>query len=673
MKKIDLHTHTVTSVSDTPFEFNLSKVVEYVDKLEISALAITNHNLFDEQQYFQISQALDIPVFPGIEIDLEGGHILVITEINDFEISNFNLKCKQVSDLIQTAEDDISLSEFKAIFQDLGKYLLIPHFDKKPSIKSEVIEELRPNIYAGEVASIPKFKRAFKDTENLVPVLFSDIRFKEELENFPTRQTYIDLETITLAGLKSCLADRSKIALSENSGNDFFQATDDGLELSTGLNIILGQRSSGKTVTLDKIASSSGNAKYIKQFSLLNKDEEKFNETNQNRLSLVYDDYLGEFKKVVEKTLRIDRNQNHLEVENYFDSLKKFARENEKKDLYSKCKLFEENSYITEDISNLDKLIKSVITLIENSEYEDVISKYVSTNNLRKLALELIDTAEKSIVENSQKDWVNTVITDVKRELRIKTTGSYVEDIDLNKIALDEVRIEKFSDVVSSLKVDKEIHLENLGKFSIKTSTKKIQSATDLQKIGKDKKPYSRAFAQYATSPYEFLLQLRELGVEDANLFKFFVKIESITFNKDGFKVSGGERSEFNLIHEIQDATKYDILLIDEPESSFDNNFLNKEINTIIKGISSLMPVVVVTHNSTVGASIKPNYIAITEKKLESDRFVYRIYTGYPSDKELKSSDGTSIKNFEALLNCLEAGITAYNDRKEKTYEILKD
>jgi wobble nucleotide-excising tRNase len=137
--------------------------------------------------------------------------------------------------------------------------------------------------------------------------------------------------------------------------------------------------------------------------------------------------------------------------------------------------------------------------------------------------------------------------------------------------------------------------------------------------------------------------------------------------------VSGGERSEFNLIHEIQDATKYDILLIDEPESSFDNNFLNKEINTIIKDISTLMPVVVVTHNSTVGASIKPNYLAITEKKLESDKFVYRTYTGYPSDKELKSSDGKSIKNFEALLNCLEAGITAYNDRKEKTYEILKD
>ena len=134
-----------------------------------------------------------------------------------------------------------------------------------------------------------------------------------------------------------------------------------------------------------------------------------------------------------------------------------------------------------------------------------------------------------------------------------------------------------------------------------------------------------------------------------------------------------GERSEFNLIHEIQDATKYDILLIDEPESSFDNLFLKKEINTIIKDISALMPVVVVTHNSTVGASIKPNYMAITQKSIENDKVVYRVYTGYPSDKELTCLDGTKIKNFDNILNCLEAGIEAYTERKNQTYAILKD
>ena len=58
MKKIDLHTHTISTVSDYAFDFDLSKVTEYVDKLKIDALAITNHNVFDMKQYNEIRNSL---------------------------------------------------------------------------------------------------------------------------------------------------------------------------------------------------------------------------------------------------------------------------------------------------------------------------------------------------------------------------------------------------------------------------------------------------------------------------------------------------------------------------------------------------------------------------------------------------------------------------------------
>lgn len=673
MKKVDLHTHTISTVSDSDFEFDLSKLIEYVDQLAIDALAITNHNVFDNKQYNQIKNSLSIAVFPGIEVDLQGGHLLVIADTDEFEISDFNERCKKISSLIRTKDDDLTLNQFNEIFPDLSKYILIPHTDKKPNINQEIIDFLGAHITAGEVASISKFRRAYKNEDALVPVLFSDIRFKTQLKNYPSRQTFIDLDQISLNGIKSCLFDRSKISLTEESGNDFFQATSDGLLLSTGLNIILGERSSGKSVTLNKIASSIGNTKYIKQFSLLGDDEQRFNETNSARLSLIHHNYLDEFKKVVEKIIQVDIKKNHIDIENYLESLKKFASENEKQDLYSKCVIFSEDAFIINDLTNLDKVIKSVETLIQNNEYQDIIQKHVSTQSLKNLAIELNQKAIEENIENSKKKWLNSLTKDITRELRIKTTGSVIEDIDLFKIALDEVKVDKFNRVVSLLKTDRQIHKEELGKFSIVTSTKNIEGAADLQKIGKDKKTYSPAFKLYNHSPHSYLLKLQELQVEDANLFKFFIKIESLTLNQDGFAVSGGERSEFNLIHEIQDATKYDMLLIDEPESSFDNNFLNKEINSIIKHISTLMPVVVVTHNSTVGASIKPNYLAITEKSIENKEFVYRIYTGYPSDKELRSSDGKKIKNYDTLLRCLEAGLDAYTERKEKSYDILKN
>ncbi|OFX57605.1 MAG: histidinol-phosphatase [Bacteroidetes bacterium GWB2_41_8] len=672
MKKIDLHTHTVSTVCDSAFDFDISKVKEYVEKLKIDALAITNHNVFDMNQYNLIKKSLTIPVFPGIEIDLEGGHLLLITDTDEFEVSNFDEKCKRVSDLIKTKDDSITLAQFKSIFTDLGKYVLIPHHDKSPEIKHATITALNPHITSGEAGSVSKFKRMFKEQNGLTPVLFSDMRFRADLKDFPTRHTFVDLKEISLAGIKSCLADKSKISLTKESGNDFFQATDDGLELSTGLNIILGERSSGKTVTLNKIASSSGNTKYIKQFSLLQNDEATFNRTNDSRLSIIYNNYLNELKSVIEDVVQIDIKQNHLNIESYLDSLKKFATENEKKDLFSKCTLFSEDIFSIDDLENLDKVIESVTTLIENNEYQDIISKYISADNLKKLLLELIEKAIFSKNENEEKIWLNSIIKDIKRELGIKTTNSIIEEIDFYKIALDEIKVRKFVEVVNELKTERQINREELGKFSIVTSTYRISGASELKDIAHDKKAYSPAFSNYH-NPYEYLLKLKETGVEEASLYKFFVKIESETLNKDGFKVSGGERSEFNLIHEIKDATKYDILLIDEPESSFDNLFLKKEINTLIKNISELMPVVVVTHNSTVGASIKPNYVAITQKNLENREFVYRVFTGYPSDKELTCLDGNKIKNYDSILNCLEAGIDAYTERKTQTYEILKD
>lgn len=674
MRKIDLHTHTIPTVSDSDFDFDLSKISEYVDKLKIDALAITNHNIFDMNQYNQIKNSLTIPVFPGIEIDLEGGHLLIITDTDEFEVSNFDEKCKQVSAIIKTNTDTLTLTQLNSIFLELNKYILIPHYDKSPEIKQAVITSLQPHITSGEVASVSKFKRMLKELNGLTPVLFSDIRFEKNLKDFPTRHTFVDLKEISIAGIKSCLADKSKISLTKESGNDFFQATDDGLELSTGLNIVLGERSSGKTFILNKIFSSSGNAKYIRQFSLLQNgdDEARFNEANNSRLSIINNNYLNEFKLAIEDIVKIDIQQNHRNIENYLDSLKKFATENEKQDLFSKCTLFNEDAFSINDFQNLDKVIDSVKNLIENNEYQDIILKYISEDNLRKMLFELIQKAIQAKLENEQKKWLNTIINDIQRELKIKTTNTSVDNLNFYDIAIDEIRIKKFIDVVTELKKEREINREEFGKFSIITTARSVENASDLQKIGRDKKTYSTAFNQYS-NPYIYLLKLKETGIEDASLYRFFIKIESITLNKDGFPVSGGERSEFNLIHEIKDATKYDMLLIDEPESSFDNLFLKKEINTLIKDISQLMPVVVVTHNNTVGASIKPNYIAVTQKSIEDKKIVYRIFTGYPSDKELICIDGAKIKNYNSILNCLEAGVEAYTERNTQTYEILKD
>jgi len=79
MRKIDLHIHTVSTITDRDFEFDVEKLKEYVTVSNLDCISITNHNCFDHEQYIEIVDLLDIPVFPGIEIDLESGHLLLIS------------------------------------------------------------------------------------------------------------------------------------------------------------------------------------------------------------------------------------------------------------------------------------------------------------------------------------------------------------------------------------------------------------------------------------------------------------------------------------------------------------------------------------------------------------------------------------------------------------------
>ena len=172
--------------------------------------------------------------------------------------------------------------------------------------------------------------------------------------------------------------------------------------------------------------------------------------------------------------------------------------------------------------------------------------------------------------------------------------------------------------------------------------------------------------------PYKYLhVLLSNESLTRSELYKLFVKISYRILNKDGFEVSGGERSEFRLLQEIADAQNYDVLLIDEPESSFDNLFLKSDVNQILKDISKLMPVVVVTHNSTVGASVGADYLLYAKKELEHGKSVYRLYAGYPTDKRLSSVDGKSISSHGIVMDSLEAGVDAYNGRRQG-YEAIK-
>jgi Fe-S cluster assembly ATPase SufC len=413
--------------------------------------------------------------------------------------------------------------------------------------------------------------------------------------------------------------------------------------------------------------------KYISQFSLLQNEPERFDEQLKINQSHISEQYLKEFQEVFSTVNAIDIKQNEISIENYLTSLLKSASENDIQDSYSRATLFTEQLYSETQQSTLESLITSTLNLLENTEYREIMDKHVSVQSLTELLLDLVMELRKAHELNSKKIWINELVTDIKEILKFRTSSTLVEDVDFYKILSENEKVKKFIELVHQVQKDREIHREQMQGFKIIATAKKFTGAMQLKQKSRRNTGFSSAFNLYS-EPYKYLLELKKIDIlESIEYYKYFVDVEYKTLNKHGFPVSGGERSEFNLLQQITDALKFDILLIDEPESSFDNTFLKNDVNELLKEISKQMPVIIVTHNNTVGASIYPDYMIYTKKNLSASKITYQIFMGYPHSKKLKELGGDEIDNYDILLKCLEAGTEAYNDRKLRNYDILKN
>ncbi|NUT81833.1 MULTISPECIES: phosphotransferase [Pseudomonas] len=674
MKKIDLHIHTISTISDAGFTFSLETFKRYVEEASLDAVAVTNHDVFDVDQFREIQGALNTVVFPGIEINVMKGHVLIIG--SDSQLDDFEAKAKIVSQKITKIGDFLSVDELISIYGDLDQYLVIPHYDKSPPIRGEALEQLRPYICAGEVDSAKKFVRSIKDDTKPTPVLFSDFRMKADLPRLPTRQTYIDCGEVTLGALKACLRDKAKVSLTESDGNNLWQVLEGGQKMSTGLNVLIGARSSGKTHTLDEVSATVEHTKYIKQFSLVQQSEadyeREFTSEVERRRSVFVDDYLAGLKRVLDDVMNVDLEARERELDQYVETLLKSAEETDRQDAFSKSKLFDEVKFPLGNNKTLTSLIDSVKQIIENIEFRKVIEKHIELVALKSLVVELIELYRDRNFNNQKMKAVNDLIDEIKQGLLLRTSATQVKDIDIYECCIDKKRVERFVEIVNALKQETVIFEESLQGFKIEAIKAPYAGAGEMKSASGTRAAFSGAFLQYS-DPYKYLrCLLSNENLARADLYKLFTKISYRILNEDGFEVSGGERSEFRLLQEISDAQNYDMLLIDEPESSFDNLFLKSDVNKILKSISETMPVVVVTHNSTVGASVGADYLLYTKKEIEGGRVLYRLYSGYPTDKILSSVDGRTIKSHEIMMNSLEAGATAYESRR-KGYEAIKD
>lgn len=672
MKKIDLHIHTIATEKDSNFIFDMEKMLLYVDISKLDAIAITNHNVFDKEQFYEIKEKLNITVLPGVEVDIENAHMIVISD--EKNIDDFCEQCIQLKDKITSDKRFITFDEFISIFYNYEEYLLIPHYKKKPTLQQQIIKKFKENITCGEVDSVKKFCTLKKQENELVPILSSDVRIKKDLDVFPTRHTFLDIEDASLKSIKYALMDKTKVFITGSKKDNEFIFSQDGLVASTKLNVIIGKRSSGKTYTLENIKKSFdiSEIKYIKQFEITEKSgSEKFEEITKKGYEKITNDYINPIKDIISNILEINLNADNLELENYHSALINRAISCERNDIFSKTTLFNEVVFDVKSNKELENLINSIKMILNSETYKDIIQESINIQSLQILLIKMLSLYRKEQLSIKMREEVDKLIKSIQKKLELKSSVDTIPQIDLYNIMKNRIIVSRFNEDFKKIKNNSEIYNGDYQRFKI-VATKNLYKNVTEMKAGANitTGSYKDAFEKYyKNDTFKYIKQLNEDGVEFDKLCKIIVEIKYKVINQKGTEISGGEKAEFNLLKELDDAKNYDILLLDEPESSFDNPYIKENINTLIKDISNKTTVFVVTHNNTLGISNKADRIIYTmyneiEKK-------YELFVGNFTDTFLIGKDGKKIQTYEVIVNCMEAGVDAYEERR-KIYENLK-
>lgn len=143
--KIDIHTHTKKCKSgDAPTrEISPENFCETILSTEVRIVAITNHNIFDLNQFQEIEKNLgtNAQVWPGIEIDVledgSRGHLLVIVSPNSAK--EFSAV---VEELTKNSTPDTFTATIDKILETFDAFnpLYVAHYkQKKPGLTDEVL------------------------------------------------------------------------------------------------------------------------------------------------------------------------------------------------------------------------------------------------------------------------------------------------------------------------------------------------------------------------------------------------------------------------------------------------------------------------------------------------------------------------------------------------------
>lgn len=706
--KIDIHTHTKKCKSgDAPTrEISPENFCETILSSEVRIVAITNHNVFDLNQYKAIAKRLgkEGQVWPGIELDIQEdssrGHLLVI--VSPELAKEFS---EAVARLTKNFTPDNFIATIDKVIEAFDAFnpLYIAHYkQKKPNLSDDTLKKLEtttknPGCVIKEVTN--SISAGIYISHGHASIYGSDVhdwsKYEELSRELPDLRLPVDSFEHFCLLLKKDPATINTVLGKKTSEDLVLLPFDDGsilkIKAFNDINVVFGPKGTGKSCILKAIAkhyADNGVDASVYE-SAADRLDEIFDTRGKN-LTINLNDYEINYCNNEIKELRaagevgitsIAKFVAHFAAKNTNQNAKKILLKNidpeEESEARREFEDFNEAvgtmkvflEFLAENLS-----VKKELNPEEQSQVTGILSELL--NRLSKREWVTFSEWKEIYFMNSA---IKTFRSEVERKTgsaaKPTTTGFCAYAMNRIKIEVNAAEIVKCVETeISMLKESVGSLGSNKGELEFRTEFK-FQSGyvtdSSLSSLSGAKKGAKKQFINcvrkilehvYADDLFQHISDLNE--IEDVETIK--TVLELLLFKRyfalDGLQYmpSSGEASMVMLQKEL--GTDKEVYILDEPERSLGNEYISDVIVPLIKErAKSGKKVFISTHDANIAVRTLP-YSSIYRCHGRSG---YCTYIGNPfSNNLVKLENEEDRLDWKKIsMKTLEGGEEAFGER----------
>lgn len=699
--KIDLHCHTrkVKKGDAKTREVTPDLFEKKIADADVNIVAITNHNLFDIEQYNILKNRVAdfCQVWPGIELDIVDEsnlrwHLIIV--VNPKNVNDFYKKTQQL--LAGKDKDSVSLDVKKAV-SSFEKFdvIFIPHYHKEPEIPKKDLEKL--------YSLVNEEYRIFLETSNYRSLgVFANYQYKVligsdvkdwnkyEKSNFAELRLGIESFEQFLMLAKRDVVNVNTL-LNSNTALKVWASPHRGirfqLELFPEMNIIFGQKGTGKSEILSSLRDSlQTQGKICSMYKGTDRDDDfKKIMSTAGMLHRMQELNVGDGKEDIAYILGWKDTSPTIFSEYlvWADTREK----NKNKRLMkitnaTKIPKISSKSYMDSksDRDNARK-VAELVNIISCEKYlstEEIEQLYELLNKLcQKSQNKMVDT----FIEKEAVDLANYSIEKIKAHAdKHSNTKSFPSTTGFLEYAMLRVNLRNsVKRLLKAFNVEPRCDMKYLGNLegkgpvfvtSIYRMLRKGESKTAEFSYGiKQLEAVYDALVEIDKSIFDVSLQtnidkFRELCTEfGISSLDPFVGTRKVITNelKEEYTPSNGEKGILLLQRELD--SEADAYLIDEPELGMGNSYIDNCIRPKLSELAKRKKIVVVaTHNANIAVRTLPYQSIFRQYK----NGIYKTYAGNPFTNLLVNIDDESDVLIwkEESMHTLEGGQEAFYERE---------